>query len=118
MDKQLIKDWLAVKEQLESLQKQERELRTVIARYVLDGKKEGSKTDVVEGIKLSATAVVSYKLDQAELSLIFDSLSEAEKACIKYKPELSLKSYRKLKDDCELNKVITTHEGMPQLKVV
>lgn len=118
MDKTKIQEWLSIKEEIEELQKKERELRVVIARHVLDGKVEGSRTDVIDGIKLSATGVVSYKLDQAELSIIYDDLSDDEKECVRYKPELNLKNYRKLSADCELSRVITSREGMPQLKVV
>lgn len=114
--KDLIKEWHDIKMQLTELQGHERTLRVKIAEAVLDGKKEGSKTEEIEGYKVTATGVLSYNIDKDELAIIEDDLNDEERECLRYKPELILKDYRALRGS-QLAKVVTVREGIPQLKV-
>lgn len=120
VDSAVINEWLELKQQIETLSSQERALRIKITEAVLAGKEEGSKTSTIDGIKLTATAVVNYNIDKEELDLIKDSLTDEELACLRYKPEVTLKNFRKLDPErtYQLFRAVSTSKGLPQLKVV
>lgn len=117
MNSEMIQQWLNAKEALNAAQAEERALRIKITSEILGDKIEGSVTTTIDDIKCTAVGVISYKVDEAELDIIKDDLSEEELACIRYKPELNLKNYRKLKDSI-LAKAIVAKPGMAQFKVV
>lgn len=116
--KDIIYQWLELKEKLNQIQEAERLLRCKITDELLEGKIEGAKTLVVDSVKVTVTAVLSYKLDISELSLVYPNLSAEEKEAIKWVPELKMKEFRKLPADCELAKLVTTTPGMSQFKVL
>lgn len=120
IDNSVISEWLSLKQQIEVLAAKEKAIRIKIAAAVLGDKTEGSKTSTIDGVKMTATAVVNYTIDKEEFNLLKDQLSQEELNCIRYKPELILGNFRKL--DAEkpalLMRVVSTSQGLPQLKVV
>jgi len=116
--KETIHEWLELKAQFNALQEKERILRCLITDELLGDKKEGSKTVLVDDVKVTATAVMNYTIDQAELNLIFDSLTDEEKECIKYVPELKMREYRKLPVTSKLAAAVVSKPSMAQFKVL
>lgn len=114
-----IREWNGLKHEIDKLQKLEYALRESIAKKLLDGKLEGSKTSVVEDtLKMQATAVINYRVDRAELDLIKDELSETEWAALNFRPEVKVAAFRKLENDSKLHDAITSSPGRYQLKIV
>lgn len=113
-----IAEWLALKEQINALNEKERAIRMKICEMVLDGKTEGSKTKVVDDVKLSATAILTYSVDRGELDIYQDELTDDDRAALDYKPVIKKRQYRTLPDDSRLRQCVTITPGMPQLKVV
>jgi hypothetical protein len=114
----LVEKWIAVKGKLGQYKEQELELRNQIISKLLEGKMAGSKTGVVQGIKLRATARLNYTVDEAELSIIWDDLSPEEQVCIEYKPKVKETEYRKLPDSSLLKRAVTVKPGQASLTVV
>lgn len=112
-----VERWVETKRKLDQLKEQELELRNKITPLVLQGKPVGSKTAVIDGIKLRATARLNYTLDIAELSLIDESLSDTERACIEWKPVVKESAYNKLPDDSVLRRAVTVKPGQAGLVV-
>lgn len=115
---ELIEEWANVKEELARLQKKERDLRLQIAPEVLKDKLEGSKTDTIDGWKLSATAVINYSVDEDELELRKNELTQRDWEALRYKPSVVAARFRRLDNDSILHRIVTAKPGMPQLKVV
>jgi predicted lipase len=115
---ELIEEWANVKEELAKLQNKERDLRLQIAPEVLQDKLEGSKTVVIDGWKLSATAVLNYNVDEEELELRKNELTQRDWEALRYKPTVNTTKFRKLDNDSALHRIVTAKPGMPQLKIV
>lgn len=111
-----LNDWVDIKNQLTELQAKERSMRTLLAESLLGDKQEGSLTGLIDGVKCTAKAVMNYTVDRAELDMIWDSLTEEEKACIVFKPSVKPGAYNKLKNPT-LARAITKKSGLPQLEV-
>ena len=110
-----VEEWKRLKSQLRELQDKERTLRVHIAKEILGDKREGSKSGEFEGVAFTATGVLSYRVDATELAILEEDLTEQERECIRYKPEVVLTKYRKL-EGSNLSRAITVTEGLPQLK--
>ncbi len=75
------------------------------------------KTNRVEGgYTFAINQKMNYKLDEGILSALWKELSDEERACINYKPSLSIAAYKKLPEDSLLHEAITTKPAMPTIK--
>jgi hypothetical protein len=110
--------WIEAKRQLDFYKKIELAHRALITTAVLAGQLRGSKTTYFAGHKVTATARLNYKIDEAELSINWKDLTPEEKACIEYKPRLKETLYHKLPDNSILKKaVVTVTPGTAGLEV-
>jgi len=114
---ELVCEWKALKHKLEIAKEAEATARLHICNILLAQKVEGQVTTKIDGYKLVAKATLNYTIDKEHLKLIYPGLSDAEKKCLKYVPELVLSEFRKLSDTAILNSAVTAKTGMPQLSV-
>jgi hypothetical protein len=113
--KSVVDQWCKVRKELEALKAEELELRAQITPRILGDKLVGSKTAVLNGVKLRATARLNYSLDIAELSLIQDQLSLEEQAAVEWKPSIKESIYNKLPNDSVLRTAVTVRPGVAGL---
>ena len=113
-----VQKWLDKKRQLDTVKEEEMELRLKLTPLLLKDKLSGSKTGVIDGIKLRATARLNYTIDPAELALIQDSLSPEEQACIAWRPSILETAYNKLDEHAMLRTAVTVTPGTPGLTPV
>lgn len=102
---------------LREIKAEEMKLRLDICAALLKQAPVGLSKVIDEGLLIKATRKVTYKLDEEELEDIYDDLSDAEMACIKFKPNLILKNYKMLDDAPLLNDLITVQEATPTLDI-
>lgn len=102
---------------LREIKAEEMKLRLDICAELLKKAPVGLSKVIDEGLLIKATRKVTYKLDEEELEGIYDDLSDAEMACIKFKPNLILKNYKMLDDAPLLNDLITVQEATPTLDI-
>jgi hypothetical protein len=110
-------EWQKAKIKLDKAKKAELELRNKILSKVLADKQVGSKTTVFGGYKITATARLNYSIDEAELSILGDTLTEEEKACVDWKPKVNQARYNKLPDDSKLKQAVTVKPGQGALSI-
>jgi len=75
----------------------------------------GVQNLTVAGVKLKFDFKLNYTVNGKELAKIYNSLSEDDKAAIKYKPEVSLTGLKAASPQGRalLNTVITSKPGLP-----
>lgn len=126
----LLNKWEAAKELLDTAKALEGKLRkAAIAAIYPDGIAEGANTvELADGVKLTATGRVNYKLD-SDTDKVEKALDKLEKAgpegklladrLVSWKPSLSVGEYRSLDDKYRkiIDAVITTSEGTPSLEL-
>jgi hypothetical protein len=111
----LLRDWNAAKLALEKAKTDELALREkVIAEYPGD---QGTSHTEGSDFKLTIVRGVTRSVDEAELSGIWDKLSELEKACVKYKPSLDAKLFDKLPAKNKLSRAVTVKPSLPSVKL-
>lgn len=110
-----IGEWIIQKHKLDVAKKHELELRKEICEHILQGKIKGSKKSTIGTYVLTATAKINNKIDAELLESIWESLSDKEKACVKYKPSLIAAEYKKLKGAVKLHRCIDSKPGTPAL---
>jgi hypothetical protein len=113
----LIADWQRAKARLDGAKKYELELRNKILPQVLEGKQSGSKTTVFGGFKVTATARLNYTIDEAELDILGEALTEEEKACVEWKPKVNVTRYNKLPEVSALRQAVTVKPGQGALSI-
>ena len=114
-----LREWAAIKRQMEALKTEEIKLREALAERVLEGRTGGSKTAmVVPGLKVRAESPINYKVDQDELALYRDQLADHDWAAIKFKPECVVGGFKKLPVDALAHKIITASPGLVQFRIV
>lgn len=109
--------WMTALGKLNHLKETETSLRREIADHILNGKIKGSKKKNVGKFVMVATAKINESPDKDELKAIWPTLTKAEKACIRFKPELIAKKYAELPNDARIKSVITAKPGMPSLEL-
>jgi len=115
----IYQDWLDASTSLKEAKKEELRLRDLICGDVLTDHIEGAVTSNVEGFKVVATAKLTRSIDRVVLETIWDSLSDAEKGCIDYKPSLKLAPYKVFEQTGGvLLEAITVKPAQPALKIV
>lgn len=103
--------------QLSEVKEKEMELRLDICSEILKGKKVGTNNFTEGGLKIKAVKKVNHKLDEDELSEVYDDMSDEETACIKFKPSLIKKNYDALAESPILDEVLTVEDATPSLKI-
>ena len=113
-----IEHWMQLSDTLKSVKEEEAKLRREICDSLFKGKVgEFREKAVIDGYTVVATSKVNRTVDKAVLTSLWEALSEDEKACIEFKPDLKLTNYRKLNDNDMLHEAITVKPGMPTLEV-
>lgn len=114
-----IAKWKEMSLRLKKLKQEESELRRELCDEILAGYEmsNGRLTvkDHLEGFEVKATQTLSYTIDVAILSTVYDALNPSEQACIKWEPKLKLAEYKKLPEDSLLNEAVITRLAMPTL---
>lgn len=126
--------WRELTAQLETIQNEEKQLRTALVTSSFDGTKtEGAETiDIGWGWKLRATKVINYSAtnESSQTEQLLNAVGAIDpgiaSGLVKWKPELSTPVYRNLlelaKTHPELNPLIaaatTIKPGMPQLEMI
>jgi hypothetical protein len=120
----LLAEWSSAKT-LAALQYQiESTLRDRIVKEFFTGKESGSETiEVINGWKLEATNKLDYKLDNNEGQVLaVDALIDRELSAklIKWKPELSISTYKQLDAATQglFNGCLTIKPAKPMLKLI
>ena len=110
--------WETIKNQLDKLKQKELDLRKEICDFILHGQQEGAKKVTIDELVVTATAKVNYNVDADILKDNWYFLSDSEKRAIKFKPEIKIKEYKKLKEiRSKMADFITVKSGTPTLKV-
>jgi len=118
--RETIEAWENAKTALNVVKTREMELRKKICAVMFEGK-EGrfSKTATLLGFKLKATSTTNMKIiDKDELIKNFSRLSDDDKACIKFTPELKEGLVRKLDEKSRLLEFIEEKPGAPTLELL
>lgn len=116
----LLDDYITAKENLQTWKSIEADLRIKLLDQIFgDAIIEGTKTVELGGYKVKGSFALNFKLDAKAVDEAFDELSEAERACLVYKPSLSKAVYKALEDyEREgLDEFITVSPSMPTIKI-
>lgn len=115
----LINEYIEAKEALNKYKKLEADLRIKVLDEVFSDQTPGSHTEIINGLKVKGGFKLNHKLDVKMASELFDSMTEEEQSCIKFKPSLSLKEYNDLEDvdTYILDDCITVVPAMPTLSI-
>ena len=117
MNKKKIMNWVAAASALKKAKEYELILRTEICDHILDGKVKGSKTAIIDGYKMTASAKVNDSVDSELLQAMWSDLSPAEKSSIKFKPSLVAKVYKTLDAKSNIHRAISSKPGTPSLEL-
>ncbi len=117
LTKKKLQEWQEAKDDLQKAKDAEMAARKEICELILKGKQKGVIHFKKFGLDAAATAKLNQKLDAAILKSIFKKLNIKEKACIKYKPELVDKEYKKLPTDSIFHKAVESKPGTPALEI-
>lgn len=116
-----IQEYFEIQTELKKLKAKENKLRlslvgTVFPKDVL----EGTETRFKGKYQLKASFKLSYKVSKSDYATVEDLMTDAEKDCINWKPEVSLTRYRLLDENerATLDECITVKEAMPSLDVM
>jgi hypothetical protein len=115
---ELVELYVASKRALVAAQTLEMETRKKLIAPMIEGKLEGSVTEVIGEYKVTATAKVNRVLDPAVLDSIWENLDDFGKEAIKFKPTIVLKNYRDLEERGHLlMEAVTVKPATPGIKV-
>lgn len=117
LTREMIEEWIDTSTALKATKDEEMELRKDICS-IINEQEEGYGTKAVEahGFKLKATFGLSYKIDEDVLEALKDQLTEADLACIRWKPQLDVAAFKALGSDL-LNEIVIVTPSAPTLKV-
>ena len=115
VNEKLIKNWLGWKDDLALAKESELELRKKICELILGDKIKGSKKGSIGKYVLTASAKLNMKVDAELLESMWEELSDGEKACIKYKPNLIAAEYKNIDSQAKLHRCIDSKPGKPTL---
>lgn len=103
--------------ELKLLKKEEMDLRKSLCDELLKNRPKGTHRFELPGMVIKANKKVLTTVDAKRLAEHYHVMTEAEKACIVYKPSLSLSAYNKLFDTPTLDECITVRPASPTLEV-
>lgn len=117
IDKNVLEEWIDAAASLKAAKAEEMELRKDICEILQEAdSRYGTLNFDVHGFKLKATFGLSYKIDEEALEAIQADLSEADLACIRWKPQLDVAAFKALGSDL-LNSIVIVTPAAPSLKV-
>jgi len=110
---------MAAKSKLDFWKKKELELRNEILESMSGEKDEGVVTLDEKEFQIKATYVMNRVIIKDVFDSVYNKLSDEEKECIKFKPEVVLKNFRKLEDKGEsaLLDAVTLKPGQGSIKI-
>lgn len=110
--------WYKAQQDLKELKAHEAKLRRAICEDMFDGQQGSFKVKISNAAyDIVATSRITTSLDMSVYEGLVNRLSEAELACIKYKPSLIAKNYKQLPPLSLLDEAIVTKPAMPTLKL-
>lgn len=113
-----LEEWMEVKQKLSEYKAKENQLRRELCKRILRGIVKGSRSEIVGKYKVTATAKINNTVDEEVLLTIWSDLSDSEKACFKFSPQLILKQYNDLPEDAKtIYSAITSRPGLPSLSL-
>lgn len=92
-------DWIEAKTKLSYWKTKELEIRDEILEEMSGEKDEGVVTKTVKTLKIKATFKLGRKINKPILNSIYKKLTDGEKECLKFTPEINLKKYIDLEDE-------------------
>lgn len=118
MSEKKYKKWLGLQQQLAKIKAEELMLRKEICADLFDGEQGEFKVNKeTRNLIVVATSKVTRSLDNEALSTMMSDLSDEEKDCVKFKPSLDTRKWRKLPEDCLLNQAVIEKPATPTLTV-
>lgn len=120
LNKTHYQNWINASEQLKYWKEKEMELRLKICDHYLEALPTGTHTFHKSGYIIKPIKKISYNINKEILNNNWDKLSDEEKACVKFTPDLLLTQYKKLDDKSKilLNKAIETKPATPSLSII
>lgn len=105
--------------ELKMLKEKEMALRLEIHSEVNKGRGPGTYRDDFGSLRLKTVVRYNYTFDKEALEENWNQLSEEEKECVRWKPELNKRQYDKLEmDESEiLNDLLIIKPGTPTITV-
>ena len=116
-DIELYDKWLDSKNLLARYKASELELRNKIIDSFVEDEVEGTLKFNKGEYKITIGLSLNNKLDEPELNIMYDELSDKEKACIKYTPSLIAKEFKTLSGMEKIFEAITIKPRQPTLKI-
>jgi hypothetical protein len=117
ISKDLIERWIDSATTLKAVKEEEMDLRKEICGSLQEAdSRYGTLNFDVHDFRLKATFGLSYKIDEAALEAIKGDLTEADLACIRWKPQLDVAAFKALGSDL-LNEIVIVTPAAPSLKV-
>ena len=118
ISKDLIERWIDSATTLKAVKEEEMDLRKEICGSLQEAdSRYGTLNFDVHDFRLKATFGLSYKIDEAALEAVKGDLSEADLACIRWKPQLDVAAFKALGSDL-LNEIVIVTPAAPSLKAV
>jgi len=117
MINELYSDWLQEKKNLSESKKKELELRSQIIDSLITNETKGVFKFTEGGVKLTVGLGTRMNIDISVLDTLMSELSDQEKECVKYLPNLVAKEMKKLKGDELLFEAIIEKPSLPTLKI-
>jgi hypothetical protein len=114
---ELINEYVKVKGEFDKLKKLESELRVKLIDEMFLDQSEGTRKIEANGLQISASFGVNYRIDTDLLDDIYNMLSPEEQDCIKLKPSLVISAYKKLEERDMLDDCISVSPAMPSVKI-
>jgi len=118
MDKKKLLEWKTMDAALKALKEREMDLRKEIVNEIVTNIK-GKVSLNMDGLKVKASKVVNTKiaLKGDDFYDVFDTLSDEEKACFVFKPDIVAKNLKALEDRKNVNAMLESKPGAPKLIV-
>ena len=115
LTKSKIEKWIALKDALTQLKKEEATLRQDLVVAIARTTAPGTYTLEQPFGTLKAVVKTNFTLDEAIYQSIHHKLTQAEIAAVKLKPELILKNFKTLAPTAALRQAVTEKPAMPTL---
>ena len=114
-----IEEYRVLKDAFTVLKAQEAKMRVEILEALFSSDGTGTFNTAVGDYNVKGIFKNNYKLDVDLTNENWDEMSQAERDCIVYKPNLIMKEYNKLEDDEApmLDDYITVSPAMPSMEI-
>jgi len=118
LNKETFLKWAKISADLKKIKAEEAALRKKLCSELFNNR-TGEFKEVWEDddIVVKGESKVTRNIDKVALLSMSSELTDEERECIKYTPELVLRPYRKLPEDSKLHEIITEKPAMPTLSL-